>query len=291
MKKNYSNFLKTKDGEQIFYSTNFPPGEVKENVLIFNYGLVCSNHHWKSQIEYFDERDYPILIHDYRGHFQSSGIENIDKITFEQLAMDLKELIDHLKLKNSIMLGHSMGVNVCLEYAKDHLEDLKQMVLISGTIVPVHDIMLNTHLTGPLKPILIDLFKKYPKEFNAFWKYGGWNPIVKKVIHFGGFNFSQVSDEFIEVYLNKIGQLGPELFFQLIDEMQKHDIMAHLSHIKLPSLIIGGNKDKVIPNYLQKLMASKIEGSEIYTIHTGSHVPQVDFPQMANERIEIFLQS
>lgn len=289
MKECYSNFLKTSDGEQIFYSTNFVPGTITQNVLIFNYGLVCSNHHWSKQLEYFDELGFPILTHDYRGHFQSSGIEHISKITFKQLTDDLKELIDYLQLKDSIMLGHSMGVNVCLEYAKNYLSDLKKLVLISGTIVPVHDIMMNTHLTGPIKPILTQFLKKFPKEFDFFWKYGGWNPIVKKIIHAGGFNISQVNDEFIEIYLNKIGQLGPELFFQLIDEMQKHDIMAHMSKITVPSLVIGGNKDKVIPNYLQKLMASKLNKSETYIIQSGSHVPQVDFPKMTNERINFFL--
>lgn len=289
MKQNYNNFLKTSDGEQIFYTTNFPPQTITKNVIIFNYGLVCSNHHWIEQIDFFDQLGFSILLHDFRGHFQSSGADNIAKITFNQIALDLKELIDHLNLEESIMFGHSMGVNVCLEYAKLHQADLKAMVLISGSIVPVHDIMMNTHLTGPLKPILLSLLKKFPTEFNTFWKYGGWTTLIQKMIHTGGFNISQVSDEFIEIYLNKIGQLGPELFFQLIDEMQRHDIMAHTSQIKTPALIIGGNQDKVIPNFLQKLMGSKLENSELYTIHTGSHVPQVDFPMMANERALFFL--
>ena len=290
MKQNYNNFLKTSDGEQIFHTTNFPPGTIHENVLVFNYGLVCSNHHWIKQIEYFDNLGLPILLHDYRGHFQSSGISDIKKITFEQIASDIKELLDFLGLKNSILLGHSMGVNVCLEFAKNWGEShLKSMILISGSIVPVHDIMMNTHLTGAVKPLLFSILKKFPREFNAFWKYGGWTSIIQKVIHAGGFNITQVSDEFIEIYLNKIGQLGPELFFQLIDEMQRHDIMAHTSQIHVPTLVVGGNQDKVIPNYLQKLMCSKLEGAQIYTIHEGSHVPQVDFPKMINQRIQFFL--
>lgn len=289
MKQNYNNFFKTSDGEQIFYTTNFPHHSITKNVIIFNYGLVCSNHHWSEQIDFFDQLGFPILLHDFRGHFQSSGADDIDKITFEQIAADIKELINHLKLEQSIMFGHSMGVNICLEFAKSHQLDLKAMVLISGSIVPVHDIMMNTHLTGPLKPILLSLLKKFPYEFNAFWKYGGWTTLIQKMIHTGGFNISQVSDEFIEIYLNKIGQLGPELFFQLIDEMQRHDIIAFTSKIKTPTLIIGGNQDKVIPNFLQKLMGSKLENSELYVIHTGSHVPQVDFPMMVNERSLFFL--
>jgi non-heme chloroperoxidase len=290
MENSYNNFLKTSDGEQIFYTTNFIPGSVKKNVVIFNYGLVCSNHHWKDQIKYFHERGYNILLHDYRGHFQSSGKHKIEDITFNRIALDLKELTDQLGLSDSILLGHSMGVNVCLEFAKLFPKKVSKMILISGTVIPVHNIMMNTHLTGPLKPIILKIVEKFPKEFETFWKYGGWNPIVKKLIHSGGFNMDQVSDEFIEIYLNKIGQLGPELFFQLIDQMHEHDILAFLHNIEVKTLIIGGNKDKVIPNFLQKLMHSKLENSELYVIHAGSHVPQVDFPEMTNERMLNFIQ-
>lgn len=118
MDNSFSNYLKTTDGEQIFYQINFLPEKLNENVLIFNYGLVCSHHHWQHQIDYFDSLGFPILLYDYRGHFKSSGADNISNITFERMTDDLKELIDSLNLKSSILLGHSMGVNICLEYAK-----------------------------------------------------------------------------------------------------------------------------------------------------------------------------
>ncbi len=291
MKNSYNNFLKTTDGEQIFYTTNFVPGTITKDVLIFNYGLVCSNYHWKEQIKYFDEQGYHILLHDYRGHYQSSGEHDVSKITIPQIAQDLNQLIEHLQLDQFTLLGHSMGVNVCLEYSKRFQHKVKNMILISGTIVPVHDVMLNTHLTAPIKPLIISLMQKFPNEFKIFWKFGGWNPIIKKLIHTGGFNVDQVSTEFIEIYLNKLGQLGPDLFFQLIGQMHEHDTLSFIHNIQTKSLIIGGNKDKVIPNYLQKLLNSKMSNSELYVVHTGSHVPQVDFPLAANERMEFFLTS
>ena len=85
MKTNYSNYFSTSDGEQLFFTTNFVPQTVNKNVLIFNYGLVCSNHHWQYQIEHFDHLGFNILIHDYRGHFSSSGKENIKNINFYKL--------------------------------------------------------------------------------------------------------------------------------------------------------------------------------------------------------------
>lgn len=291
MKDKFHNFFKTSDNEQIFYTTNFKIDSSPKNVLVFNYGLVCSNFHFKEQVKFFDEQGYNILLHDYRGHYQSSGINDLEKITFHQLALDLKELVDFLGLSKIILIGHSMGVNVCLEFAKKFDSTVSKMILISGTILPVHNIMMNTHLTGPLKPILVSLLEKYPKEFELFWKYGGWNPVIKKLIHAGGFNIDEVSSEFIEIYLNKLGQLGPDLFFTLIDQMQEHDILAFVHRIETKTLIIGGCSDKVIPNFLQRLMQSKLVNSQFYSIYKGSHVPQVDFPVYANERMDLFLTS
>lgn len=291
MKNSFSNFVRTEDNEQLLFTTNFDHNKKIENLLVFNYGLVCSNHHWSEQIKFFDELGYNILLHDYRGHYQSTGIHDIEKITFNQMANDLHLIINSLKVDSYTLLGHSMGVNVTLEYAKLFPEKINKLILISGTVVPLHNIMMDTHLTGPVKPLILDLLRKFPKEFELFWKYGGWNPIVKKVIHTGGFNVEQVSDEFIEIYLNKLGQLGPELFFQLINQMHDHDILGHLNKITSKTLVIGGNRDKVIPNYLQRLMHERLSNSELYVIHEGSHVPQVDFYELANERMLEFIQS
>ena len=97
MRDNYTNFFKTKDNQNIFYSTNFKlDEEINTNVLIFNYGLVCSNHHWQEQIKFFDDLGYKILIHDYRGHYQSTGKDKVELITFEQISRDLFSLLNPL---------------------------------------------------------------------------------------------------------------------------------------------------------------------------------------------------
>ena len=293
MKDSYTNYYKTPDGEQIFYTTNFLPEDNSEpqEVMVFNYGLVCSNHHWSKQIEYFDSIGKKILIHDYRGHFHSSGKHNVSHLTFSRISEDIYGILNKLKIDKVVLLGHSMGVNICLEFAKNFPQKVSKLVLISGTVVPVYSVMFNSNVTDQLKPIIINLFKKFPDVFNTFWKYGGWNPLIKKIIHIGGFNVEQVSEEFIEIYLNKIGQLGPEIFFQLIDEMNKHNILASLGNIKTKSLVIGGDNDKVIPNYLQRLLHQNLLNSSLYIIRNGSHVPQVDFPEFTNERIKFFIEN
>ena len=115
------------------------------------------------------------------------------------------------------------------------------------------------------------------------------NPVVRELIHSTGFNRAKVSKEFIEIYLNRVGQLGADVFFQLFNEMTKQNITASLEKMKMPSLVIGGFKDNVIPNHLQRALASLLPKSETYFLKDGSHVPQADFPDMINERIELFV--
>lgn len=291
--KVHSNFFKTQDREQIFYSTNFPVDfkTKHENVLVFNYGLVCSNHHWKYQLEWFDKQGYKILFHDYRGHFQSSGREELEKITFKQIAQDTDELLTHLGLDNVYYIGHSMGVNITLELARLYPARIKGMVLISGTTLPVKGVMFDTNLMEYIIPVAEEGLKRYREIFDVVWKTQAMNPMAVKLIHSQGFNEKKVSRDFIEIYMNRLSQLGPELFMQLFGEMQKHDILGDLGTMNMPSLVIGGDKDNVIPYHLQLLLHQTLRNSELYLVKEGSHVPQVDFPEFINERIKQFIDS
>lgn len=288
-KNSDANFFRTNDNEQLFYVKNFVKFDPKRPILIFNYGLVCSNHHWKFQTEYFDNKDYQILIHDYRGHFQSTGAHDVKKITFQQMAQDLMELCQHLGITTGVMIGHSMGVNVCLQLAKDYPQLVSSMVLISGTFINVKDVMFDSNLMEFIAPMAALGLEKYPDIFKKIWTSSGSNPIVRELIHSSGFNRSKVSKEFIEIYLNRVGQLGADVFFQLFNEMTRQNITASLESMKIPALVMGGHKDNVIPNHVQRSLANLLPKSETYFLKDGSHVPQADYPAMVNERIELFI--
>lgn len=288
-KNSEANFFKTEDNEQLFYLKNFTEYDESKTTLVFNYGLVCSNHHWRFQADHFDNLGYQILLHDYRGHFQSSGKQDIKKITFPQMAKDLSDICGFLGIKKAIFLGHSMGVNVTLQMAKDYPDLVKGMVLISGTFMPVKDVMFDTNIMEFITPFLEAGLKNYPEFVTKLWSSSGMNPLVKTIIHNTGFNRPKVSKEFIEIYLNRVGQLGPEIFFQLFNEMTRQNITSSLDRMQIPALVIGGEKDNVIPNHLQRTLASLLPQSETYFFVNGSHVPQADFPELINERINLFV--
>ncbi|MBP9680440.1 MAG: alpha/beta hydrolase [Bacteriovorax sp.] len=291
-KQNHPNYFYTSDGIRIFYNTNFSTKELdpKRPVMVLIYGLLCSNHHYKFQIPFLEEAGYQILIHDYRFHYSSSQDGDIETCNFPNIAKDLHELLQVLNIKKSIFIGHSMGVNICLEHARRYPKDMIAQVLISGTVLPPQDIMFDSNLVDIFAPYLKDFTEKKPSLFKTIWKHAYKNPVVQYMIFDGGFNKKKVEMEFIQLYMKKISELPEALFFHLLKIMHDHDVINHLESIKAPTLVIGGDKDKIIPNYLQRILTDNIPSSELYIVKDGSHVPQADFPELINERILRFLQ-
>lgn len=287
-----SDYFHTRDGIKIFFSTNFPVGSFDNSspLMIFNYGLACNNSHWQLQLPYFDQLGYQIIIHDYRSHFKSSIDNKFSDCSFENMTLDLFQLVKHFNAKKVIMLGHSMGVNISLQFAKTYPDILIGMVLISGSVLPPQEIMFGTNIVSTILPHVEKIHTAFPAIFNKLWSTSYMNPVVRKTVLHGGFNANQVKEEFVTNYLKKVGEVPPGIFFQLLREMRDHDIINHLETIKVPTLIMAGDQDNVIPYKLQNLLHKYLKNSEFYLIKDGSHVPQVDFPETVNDRINIFCE-
>lgn len=292
MKEFEEQFISSEDGNyQLWYAHNFNH-EVDQKLptLVFNYGLVCSNQHWQFQIDYFKKKHYPILIHNYRGHYQDGKIHDYSTITFENIAKDIELILSKEDREKIIVLGHSMGVNVTLEYAKNYPKRIQALILMNGTVMPVNSVMFNSNVMDLVHEPLKKLTHRFPKATNFLWKTSNANPLVRYIIHAQGFNKEETSKEFVKEYLAKIGELGPEIFYQLLDQMSHHDIASYLDDYSWPTLIIAGDKDAVIPIRLQILLDQHLPNSQLEIISKGSHVPQVDFPDQVNQIVEQFIQ-
>ncbi len=277
---------------KIHYKLNFAPDDISDNdtILVFNYGLVCNFQHFDLQVDFFSQLGYKILIHDYRCHFDSTSTHGIKSVTFKNICLDLKSLLDSLNIKKSIMFAHSMGVNVTLEFARMYPKDLRAMVLISGTVFPPQDVMFDSNIMDISEPLIIKAKQTLGETYNYIWKNAYKNPLAQVGVWQGGFNTKKTSIKWVEEYMKKIGELDPDLFFHLLDQMKEHTIINDLEKISCPSLIIGGDKDKIIPNYLQRILKKYLLNSHLYIIKDGSHVPQVDFPELINQRLLHFVQ-
>jgi len=277
----------------IEYKILSPEKVTQTTTLVFLYGLVCNNRHWEFQLEYFLRNGYRILLHNYRYHYGSKAhVNNLEEnLIFSEVAADLEELFEHLNIGDVFYIGHSMGVNISLELIKRSKHNSLGQVLISGNPLDPKDTMFNTNKSHEVIPLLKSLSKNNPNLFNPLWRNAHKIPFVRKVVLHGGFHPKMIKDEFVEYYLKKIGELGPEVFFQLIEEMGNQSIISFLPKINTPTLIMGGDKDSIAPVSSQLIFKNLIKNSEFYLIKDGSHVPQADFPKTVNEKILQFIQS
>lgn len=287
-----SGYVNSFDGKKLYFATNFDyeKSDTIPNLMVLNNGLVCSDIHWERQIPFLRDNKFPYLIHNYRGHFNSSGADDIQSITFGNIANDLQQILKKVKFVKVILVGHSMGVNVCLECTKVFPEIISGLILIAGTVLTPKELMFNSNIMDLTGDTWKNIQKKFPKFYDWIWKNTGKIPGVREIVRNGGFNKDTVDQDVVNRYLNAMGYLRPEIFFQLIEQMHAHDMINYLQEIHCPTLVIGGDKDQMIPKYASQVFCEKIRGAEMYVVKDGTHVPQLDFPEFINQRTLLFLK-
>lgn len=277
-------YVKSFDGTKLFYSS-----EGTGRPLVFCYGLVCSSLHWTYQIEHFKNTHRTVWF-DYRGHQNSEVPKNLESLTIENIARDLGSVLDELNIQDAVFLGHSMGVNVVLDFYRQQPSRVLGMVLANGTAQrPLETLFRNNALQAGFK-FLKTIYKKSPALVKLLWKTQRGNPLARTLVSLGGFNPHLTPQADIELYVDQVADTDPAILIHLIENYDAYDANAWLHTVQVPTLILSGEQDKVIPLEQQELMHQLIPGSQLEVIHHGSHCPQMDLPELVNLKIERFLE-
>lgn len=273
------------DGTSLYYCI-----EGEGEPLIFCYGLVCSSLHWTYQIELL-RRQYRCIWFDYRGHHHSGQPKELRSLNIPQFADDLVQLMKHLQLPPSVLLGHSMGVNVALEVALQHPERVRALVLANGTPSRPLDHMMHSNLSSYLFDKLRVLQQRLPKAVEYLWQNASRTQFIELAILIGGFNPHLTHPEDVETYLDQIRSLGSKVFFEVLDHYQTHDVTPWLQTIQQPSLILAGEHDHITPPEIQRQMHQLMPHSQFEMIFHGSHCSQMDFPDVVTSEIARFIEN
>ena len=277
-------YIRSNDGNRLFYSIS---GPADAPPLLFCYGLVCSKLNWKYQMEYFSEH-YRVIYLDYRGHGNSAIPEDIKSVTIQNLADDLATLCEELALPPVCILGHSLGVNVILEFYRQHTQKVAGLVLCSGTPKDPFETMFHHNFLQILFPILRIGNQLAPEVIAQIWRHQGTNKLAQEFVARAGFNPTRAKREDINEYLRVTSNVPFEVF--LVTDFTNYDACPWLDQIKTPTLIIGGDKDLVTPVETQRVMHKLIPHSQIKIYKNGSHNPQMEFTDEVNSAIEKFLK-
>ena len=276
------------DGAKLFFCEEGPKNPVSDRTLVFCYGLVCSALHWTYQIEHF-RKTHRCIWFDYRGHQNSEKPRDFSTLSLEQFGDDLHLILQTVEAKNTVLLGHSMGVNVVLEYWRKHPETIRALVLSNGTLRRPLETLFDSNAMEKVFAVLGKVYDFSPSVVRGLWKLQKGNRLVHSLIQLGGFNPFLTSSEDVARYVDQVADIDPGVLLTLMKSYDHWDATPWAHELQIPTLIIAGEYDKVIPLAQQKLMAQLIPHSQFLEIPAGSHCPQIDDPDFISNEIESFL--
>jgi len=269
-----SGFAEGADGTRIYWSAVGSGGPA----LVCSDGIGCDGFAWKYIVRDFAPRHRVIRWH-YRGHGRSGIPADCGRVGFDDISSDLQ----------AVLLGHSMGVQVSLEYHRRHPEQVLGLALICGS----HGLPLDTfHDSKALKiilPSMIAAAEQYPQAMELIWRLTAGGELAYQFATHLEVNGKLVHREDFAPYFRHLSGMDPRLFLGMLRHASEHTAYDHLPEVKVPTLIVAGTHDTFTPYWLSEEMQSRIPGSELLTVPGGTHVAPIEHPELITLRLEKFL--
>lgn len=279
-----SAFLTASDGTRIWYGTLG-----KGPALVLCDGLACDGFIWPYIIDHFVE-EFTIVRWHYRGHGSSDVPTDLDTVTMEQFCRDIDQLLDTLGIDEAIFAGHSMGVQVILNYAGYRPERVRALIPMCGSYKHLLDTFHGTDLLRRALPLLDKGLQAAPEAIQAVWKTllprQIWYQIAVQAAEVNGRLLRQKD---FTPYLEHAADMDLSFFLRLLNTLAEDDTELILKELTIPTLVIAGEKDTFTPMYRSTEMAELVEDSEFVIVPGGTHVAPLELPDLVIAAMEKFL--
>lgn len=253
-------FITTKDGAEIFFKDWGPKGA---QPVVFHHGWPLSSDDWDAQMLFFLAHGFRVVAHDRRGHGRSSQVA--DGHDMDHYAADASAVAEHLNLRNAVHIGHSTGGGEVARYVARYGQPqgrVAKAILVSA----VPPLMLKTEKNPDGTPIeVFDGFRMALAANRAqFFLDVASGP-------FYGFNRpgAKVSQGIIENWWRQGMMGGANAHYEGIKAFSETDQNDDLKAITVPTLVIQGDDDQVVPYKDASLLQAKLIKNSTLKIYPG----------------------
>jgi non-heme chloroperoxidase len=247
--------ITTKDGTHIYYK-DWGTGQP----IVFSHGWPLSADDWDGQMLFFGQRGYRVIAHDRRGHGRST--QTWDGNEMDTYADDLAALTEKLDLKNAIHVGHSTGGGEVARYIGRHgTKRVGMAVLISA--VPPLMVKTDKNPAGAPLSVFDDLRAQLAANRPQFYR--------DITLPFYGYNRpgAKISEGIREHWWLQGMMGGMKAHYDCIKAFSETDFTEDLKKFDVPTLILHGDDDQIVPIGAAALMSSKIVKNATLKVYPG----------------------
>lgn len=265
----HGNMMTMKDGAQIY----FKEWGTGANTVVFSHGWPLNSDAWEDQMMFLAANGLRCIAHDRRGHGRSS--QPWDGNNMDTYADDLATVVATLNVKNAMFVGHSTGGGEVARYIGRHGQSRVSKAVLVGSVTPL---MLKTASNPEGAPISVfDGIRKGVQADRAQFFKDLTTP-------FFGFNRTGVKDSqgLRDTFWLQGMMTGLRGAYECIKQFSETDFTEDLKKMSVPTLVIHGDDDQIVPITASAIAASKILKNSRLEIYKGA--PHA-IPQMNKDKL------
>ena len=252
-----ANLLTTRDGTSIHYK-DWGSGQP----VVFSHGWPLNADSWESQMLFLADAGYRCIAHDRRGHGRSSqpGFGN----DMDHYADDLADLMTALDLKDAVLVGFSAGGGEVARYIGRHgLQRVAKAALI-GAVTPL---MLKT--PGNPDGLPIKAFDEIRSQSRAD-RSQFYIDLASGPFFGGNRPGAKVSQGMIDSFWRQGMMAGHRNTYDCIKAFSETDFTEDLKRFAVPTLVIHGDDDQIVPIGASARNALKILPNATLKVYAGA---------------------
>jgi pimeloyl-ACP methyl ester carboxylesterase len=232
--------------------------------------------------------DHRVASWDYRGLYRSGPPTRPQAVTVADHVADLGAVLAALGEEPELLVGWSMGVQVVVQHAIDHPSSARGLVLVAGAPGDPLAGVLHTRISRHLVPPLSHAVEAGAGPFGAALRALVHWRRAPDVLRAAGVVAPSADLDTFAALARDFAGLDWRVYGRTVRAMARHDAWSRLDALRVPTLVVGGDRDLFLPVPTLEAMAAAIPGCELTVLAGATHYLPVEFPTELDARVRRF---